>query len=102
MWRILLLVLVVPSFAVADRLCRRGANRELAKRLYGDPPQDPVERRRRSARVTRMIQLLRAHGMLAKVPRSRRYRVTANGERLFSTAICLRHKHFPTELTDAA
>ncbi len=77
-------------------------NRDLAQRLYGAAPRHPAERRRRSARVTRLIQLLRAHGVLAKVPRSRRYRVTANGQRLLSSAIYVRYKHLPKELIDAA
>ena len=77
-------------------------NRDLAKRLYGAAPCDPVARRRQSARVTRLIQLLRAHGILGKVPRSRRYRLTANGERLLSAALYVRYKHLPKELSDAA
>ena len=77
-------------------------NRDLAKQLYGDVPRDPVKRRRQGARVTRMIQLLRAHGILAKVPRSRRYRITPHGERLLSSAIYVRYKHLPKELSDAA
>jgi hypothetical protein len=77
-------------------------NRDLAKQLYGDPPRDRNERRRQSARVTRMIQLLRAHGLLAKIPRSRRYRVSAKGHRLLSSAIYVRYKHLPQELSDAA
>lgn len=77
-------------------------NRDLAKRLYGEPPRDPVARRRQGARVTRLIQLLRAHGVLAKVPRSRRYRLTANGTRLLGAAVYVRDKYLPKELGDAA
>lgn len=74
-------------------------NREVAARLYPRPARDLAERRRRSARVTRQIQLLRAHGLVAKVPRSRRYRVTAKGEALMSAAIYVRYKHLPKELS---
>jgi hypothetical protein len=74
-------------------------NGELAERLFGPQPDDPVERRRRCGRVSRRISLLRAHGLLAKFPRSRRYRVTARGQRFMSTALHLRHKLFPKELT---
>ena len=77
-------------------------NRDLVRELYGAPPLDPQQRRRQSARVTRLIQLLRAHGMLAKVPRSRRYRLTTNGQRLLCCAIYVRYKHLPKELTRAA
>jgi hypothetical protein len=77
-------------------------NRELTEQLYPKPTKDPVERRRRCGRVTRLIQLLRAHGLLAKVPRSRRYRITSKGELLMSAAIYVRYKHLPNELSEAA
>jgi hypothetical protein len=77
-------------------------NRDLAKELYGERPADPRQRRRQGARITRLIQLLRAHGLLAKVPYSRRYRLTANGERLLGSAIYVRWKYLPKVLTNAA
>jgi hypothetical protein len=75
-------------------------NRDLARRLYGAAPQLPLERRRQSARVTRLIQLLRAHGIIAKVPRRRRYRLTFNGERLLLASVYMREKHLPKVMTD--
>jgi hypothetical protein len=81
--------------------CVRGvSNREVAARLYGAVPRALAERRRRSARVTRQLQLLRAHGLLAKIPRTRRYRVTAKGEALMSAAIYVRRKYLPKELQE--
>jgi len=74
-------------------------NGELAERLFGPRPSNPVERRRQCGRVSRRISLLRAHGLVAKIPRTRRYRVTDSGQRFMSTAIQLRHKLFPQELT---
>jgi hypothetical protein len=73
-------------------------NGEVAERLYGPRPKDPVERRRRSGRVSRRISLLRAHGLVAKFPRSRRYRVTQAGQRFMCTALHVRTKLFPREL----
>lgn len=73
-------------------------NGELAQQLFGTRPNDPVERRRQCGRVSRRISLLRAHGLVAKFPRSRRYRVTERGQRFMSTAIHLRTKLFPKEL----
>lgn len=78
------------------------SNGEVAERLFGAAPRDPVARRRRCARVTRLLQLLRAHGLLAKIPRSRRYRVTAKGHVLMTAAIYVRHKHLPREIHEAA
>jgi hypothetical protein len=74
-------------------------NGDLAVLLFGPRPQDPLERRRQCGRVSRRISLLRAHGLVAKYPRSRRYRVTGSGQRLMSTAIHLRSKLFAKELT---
>jgi len=74
-------------------------NGELAERLFGPRPQDTGDRRRQCGQVSRRISLLRAHGLVAKVPRSRRYRVTTNGQRFMSTAIHIRSKHFPRQLT---
>lgn len=50
-------------------------NRDLAAALYGSSPNDPLERKRQSAKVGRLIRLLRAHGILKKVPKTHRYQV---------------------------
>jgi hypothetical protein len=74
-------------------------NGELAERLFGSRLKDAGERRRRCGRVGRRIGLLRAHGLVAKIPRSRRYRVTMSGQRFMSTALHLRAKLFARALT---
>jgi hypothetical protein len=71
------------------------SNRDLFKHLFPDPSQDPVALRRARARVTRLIQLLRAHKLIAKIPRSRRYRLTLRGLRLISAALYLRKQDLP-------
>lgn len=78
------------------------ANGDVARQLYPQPARTAAERRRRCGRVSRLLQLLRAHALLAKIPRSRRYRVTALGEALMSAAIYVRHKYLPRELHEAA
>jgi hypothetical protein len=81
--------------------CVRGVSHEaVSARLYGAAPRQAAARRRRSARVTRQLQLLRAHGLLAKIPRTRRYRVTAKGEALMSAALYVRRKYLPKELQE--
>ncbi len=77
-------------------------NKDLAKRLYAQGTKDPAERRRRCGRVTRLIQLLRAHRLVAKIPRTRRYRVTAQGELLMSAAIKVKEIHLPKKIRKAA
>jgi hypothetical protein len=77
-------------------------NRDLAGRLYPKAANDPLERRRRCGRVTRLIQVLRAHALVAKIPRTRRYRVTAQGERLMSAALKVKEIDFPKKIREAA
>lgn len=77
-------------------------NGDLAKHLYPQMPRDRAERRRRCARVTRVIQLLRTHGLVAKIPRTRRYRITQPGEHLMSAAIKLKERELPREIHNAA
>ncbi|MGQ0640438.1 MAG: hypothetical protein ACT4P6_06655, partial [Gemmatimonadaceae bacterium] len=54
-------------------------NCELRACLFGAAPGDAVLRRRQSGQVTRRIRLLRAHGLLKKIPRTHRYQVSAKG-----------------------
>jgi hypothetical protein len=77
-------------------------NRDLEQRLYATMPNDKAEARRRCGRVTRLIQVLRAHGLVAKVPHTRRYRITIDGELLMSAAIKVKDLHLPLTISDAA
>jgi hypothetical protein len=61
---------------------------------------DPRERQRHSARVGRSLQLLRAHSLIAKIPRTRRYRVTERGFALMSTSLQVRFRIFPAQMRD--
>jgi hypothetical protein len=54
-------------------------NRDLQTLLYGAPAETAIERRRRSAAVSRKLRMLRAHGLIKKVPRTHRYLVTDAG-----------------------
>ena len=54
-------------------------NRDLQGILYGTPAQSAVEKRRRSSRVTRLLRMLRAHGLVKKVTATHRYVLTAKG-----------------------
>jgi DNA-binding IclR family transcriptional regulator len=61
-----------------------------------------AEQRRRTAQVSRLLHLLRAHGLIAKIPQAHRYRVTTKGEAVMSAAIYARYKVFPKELQHVA
>lgn len=54
-------------------------NRDLRGILFREEDCTPIEARRRSARVTRWIRMLRGHGLIRKLSGSNRYRVTPHG-----------------------
>ncbi len=72
---------------------------DLVARLYPTRAASKALARRRSRRVTRLLHLLWVHGLIAKIPRSRRWRVTGEGRRLMSSTIVLRHVDIPAQLT---
>ena len=74
-------------------------NRDLQARLYLFPAKSVTEAKSRCARVSRIIAKLRGHGLLAKVPGSRLYRVTDRGQRVMGLAIRFRRLEFPTAMT---
>lgn len=71
----------------------RAAN--LAHSLGWSPAADPGERQRRSARLNRSLRLLWAHELIAKIPRSRRWRVTAVGVTRMSAILHLQTQPLP-------
>ena len=48
------------------------------------------ERRRLTGRISRLFRLYRAHGLIAKVGHTHRYRVTPKGHQIMSTALRFR------------
>jgi hypothetical protein len=83
---------------VGEHRLRGFRNRDLRQRLYPNNTADPAERRRRCARVTRLIQLLRAHRLAGKIPRTRRYHLTAEGETLMSAALRVKAALMPEQM----
>jgi hypothetical protein len=61
-------------------------NRNLQELLFSGTPRSDREARRRSAWVSRQLRLLRAHGLITKIPGTHRYRLTRTG-RTMTTAI---------------
>lgn len=54
-------------------------NRELRPLLFGDTEVPPEQLRKQSAAVSRRLRLLRAHGLIAKIPKTHRYQLTKLG-----------------------
>jgi hypothetical protein len=76
-------------------------NKDLQAMLFGVPAAEAVEARRRSGQVTRQLWLLRAHGLIRKVPKTHRYLVTDKGRNLI-TALQAAREADVTKLAKAA
>jgi len=75
-------------------------NRDIRQALYGDPTDDTT-RRRQAAAVTRLLGLLRAHGLIKKIPHTHRYLLTAEGTRVIPAFLAANNATLQ-QLTNAA
>jgi len=74
-------------------------NRDVRTHLFGGPA---ARDRRRSGHVSRLLKRLHLRGLVAKIPRSRRWRVTQLGPAVLTAAIQLREHQFPAAFLKAA
>lgn len=56
-------------------------NKDLQTRLFGNT-QDKKKSRSQSAKVSRLLRIMKAHGIIKKFPKSHRYQLTAKGQKL--------------------
>ena len=69
-------------------------NRDLRPLLFGDGEFPPAEIKRQSSKITR---LLRAHGLIQKVPKTHRHTLTDNGRQTI-TALQTAQRASPQQL----
>ena len=62
-------------------------NRDLQSLLFNDPAAGGEEKRRRSAQVSRLLRMLRAHHLIQKVPHTHRYVPTVHGREIISAVL---------------
>ena len=63
-------------------------NRDLRPLLYPSKRAPSAgDARRLSARISRQLRFLRAHGVIKKIPKTHRYQLTTQGLRLANTGI---------------
>src|SRR4029434_1555805 len=51
--------------------------------------------KKQSAKVSRILNRFHAHKLIAKIPRTRRWRVTNRGKQIMAASLCLRDIAFP-------
>jgi hypothetical protein len=62
-------------------------NRDLRLQLYPTQSDTPAERKKLAAAISRRLRMLRAHGLIQKVPNTHRYQVTTAGRIILSAVL---------------
>src|SRR5262249_23717798 len=83
-----------------DYLVNGFRNRDIRSALFG-ATSDKETCRRQAAKVTRLLRLLRVHGLINKVTKTHRYQLSALGRRVV-TAVLTAQAADSAKLADAA
>ena len=65
-------------------------NADLRDVLYTKQSGEETEERRRSAAITRKLRLLRAHGLIHKIPKTHRYQLSPHGREVVNALLAAR------------
>ncbi len=76
-------------------------NRDLRHLLFPKPTENVAEQRRQSGATTRKLRLLRAHGLIHKVPKTHRYQLSPQGREIINALLVARQTSI-AKLTEAA
>lgn len=77
---------LLRAIGKGDYLINGFRNRDLRVSLLG-PCADDNEQRRQSARITRLLAILKAHRLILKIQKTHRYQLTAQGRRIVSALL---------------
>jgi hypothetical protein len=77
-------------------------NRDLVAALYNEPALDDKEKRRRSSRITRLLRILRGHGLLDKTPGTHRYQIVPQARTKLQSLLAFRNANTDQLTTNAA
>lgn len=91
---------LLRTMAHGEYLINGFRNRDLRVNLFG-ACADKKERGRQSARITRLLAILKAHGLILRVQKTHRYQLTAQGRRVV-TALLAADAANAQQLTAAA
>lgn len=70
--------------------------------VYGESSQDKAEERRRGGRMSRQLALLRAHGLVRRVSKTRRWMLTEKGREVVTLLAAAKHASAKELLQKAA
>jgi len=77
-------------------------NKDLQDLLYATTAQSVKESRRRSGAISRKLRLLRDHGLIQKIQKSYRYKVTMKGRSILTALIAASNAIVNTLIPKAA
>lgn len=77
---------VLAAVASGSFLLAGFSNRQLRHKLEMSEPDDPSERRRQASAVGRLLALMHAHGLITRIPQTRRWRVTSHGRQVITVS----------------
>jgi len=83
-------VRIFQALLCGDHLVQGFRNQDIRRELWQET-NNRKERQRRANRVTRLLKRFHVRGLIAKIPRTRRWRVTRRGHQLLSSLI---HLHY--------
>jgi hypothetical protein len=86
-------VKILRVIAHGSFLLKGFRNQDLRTALYPEAGGSSLAREQCSGRVSRMLRLLRSHGLIAKLSRSHSYRVTSKGRQVTTIATTLREQN---------
>jgi len=89
-------VQIFRALLAGQHLIRGFSNPNIRHILKDSPHLNGIaDPKRRSAKTTRILNRCHAHQLIAKIPHSRRWRVTKHGRIAMSAAVQLRDVQFP-------
>ena len=89
-------VQIFRALLAGQHMIRGFSNPDIRQILKDSPHLNGIsDPKRRSAKTTRILNRCHAHGLIAKIPHSRRWRVTKHGRITMSAAVQLRDVQFP-------
>lgn len=82
---------LLEAVSKAEFLLHGLRNRDLQAVFFPDgPAKDEREQRRRSAQISRKLRMLRAHGLICKLPHTHRYVVSDKGRQVITALMAAR------------
>ena len=81
---------ILQAILYGEGLIRGFTNRDLQASLFNHKPSNSREVRCRAGWVCRKLKLLRAHGLVCKVPKRNLYRINQRGHEVATTALIFR------------